>query len=233
MEGFEFTGIRLPKLNSISGEEAERIDSIISSLGLEGYERKKAEKIFKNKDFFNALPQEWRDNPEIISDYIKNGSLFNAIVHEERKKAWSGDTDGLLTHKVTAKESVLPNGSARRTESGHQLNVGYLQSKGIEASKVLFYRRTQPGEETKPEMYWTSDFSEVASGLGAEISGDQRKSSIVLVLDLETLEKLGGGLIQDVNDDSGISVRTISSEGIDQKESLFSIKNPELLAPND
>jgi len=70
--------------------------------------------------------------------------------------------------------------------------VAYLKTKGIDPSKVLFFRITQPTDNPKPEYYWTSDYSEVQKGLTAEISPEQRKTSIILVADLETINGNGG-----------------------------------------
>lgn len=219
-------GVRFPESNRISGNEEEQIDRILHSSGLDGFQYDMAESIFKNRDFFNALPEGWRNNVDLIASYIVNSSRFNSIVSEERQKIWAGVRDGLFTDEVVASQGVLPDGSTRRVESGYALNVDYLRLKGIDASKVLFYRRTQPSESVKPELYWTSDFHETLSGLTSEIRGDAREKSIVLVLDLETLAALGQGLIQDINDDEGVSVRTVGTGEIDQKSILFSIKNP-------
>ncbi len=94
---------------------------------------------------------------------------------------------------------------------------------------MLFYRRTQLGQAEKPELYWTSDFREVLSGLTAEISGELRKSSIVLACDIAALDQIGGGLIQDINDDGGVSVRMIEPNAMDQNVALFAVQNPSLL----
>jgi hypothetical protein len=219
MEGF-LNDVKLPDFNLVEKEDAAFIDTIVERLGIDS---SVTERTFKNKDFFNALPQAWKDDPEVFGQYIHHTITFAALVEDARKARASGDITGLLGEEISLPPSSHADGRERRAEKGCRINTDYLVSKGIDPSKVLFFRITQPSAHAKPELYWTSDLSEVGSGLTAEIPQEQRNTSIILVCDLETLEREGGGLIQDMNDDGGISVRTIEPVPFDQNNALFKI----------
>lgn len=173
--------------------------------------------------FFEALPEHIRSSEKELAEYLLHSGKFNDIVYRERQKVWDGDATGLFGAEENAAEMKLHDGRQRRAENGYKINIDYLQTIGINPSKVLFFRVTQPSTTPKPELYWTSDLTETQRGLTAEISNELRKKAIILVADLETINK-NGGLIQDVNDDEGLSVRQIGSDNFNQQQCLAVIK---------
>jgi len=174
---------------------------------------------FKNPDFYNALPQQVRENDESLLQYLENTARFNEIITKERTRRFQGDMTGLLAEEVTTTETTHADKRARRIEAGHRVNVDYLYTIGVNPSKVLFFRVTQPSTTPKPEYYWTSDLFETIEGLHREIPPEHRKKAIVLICDLQTINE-NGGLIQDINDDSGLSVRQIGIDAFDQNKAL-------------
>ena len=69
-----------------------------------------------------------------------------------------------------------------------------------------------------PELYWTTDVMEVRGGLSVEL-GKQRKTAVILIDTLDSVAR-NGGLMRDVNDDSGVAVRQIGLEGYDQSDAI-------------
>lgn len=179
---------------------------------------------FGDPRFFNSLPSEVRGNNQLLSEYIANMSKFYGLVGKERIRRATGDKSGLFAEDVELPESTHADGRTRRAENGHRVNVDYLRSAGIDPSKVLLFRLTQPmGDKPKPEYYWTSDFHEPTKGLTQEVSPEQRARAIILVDSLDRING-NGGLIQDINDDSGISVRQIGTGSYDQNGAIASFK---------
>ena len=178
---------------------------------------------FKDPDFLNSLPEEIKDDDIKLIELMLNMSAFQEIITSEREKRWSGDESGLFGEEVQIAETQHADGRARKAESGYRINVDYLKTLGIDPSKILFFRITQPVKEAKPEYYWTSDLFETKKGLTREILPEQRQSAVILVADLETINK-NGGLIQDINDDLGLPVRQIGTDGFDQSNALTRIK---------
>jgi len=181
--------------------------------------------IFEDSLFFYALPETIRNNDQSLADLLVNMSRFQEIIYSERNKRHDGDLSGLFGNEINLPESVHFNGRIRRAESGNRINIDYLKSIGIDPSKVLFFRVTQPPVNTtsqKPEYYWTSDYFEVCRGLQSEISPDQRENAIILVAGIDKIN-LNGGLIQDVNDDNGLAVRQIGQANFDQSTALTKI----------
>lgn len=175
---------------------------------------------FQDPNLFYALPEEIRGDTATFAEYIRNTGEFNNIVHTERSKRESGDQSGLLGDKVHLPEYDHGDGKTWSAEDGYKVNVDYLKSVGVEPTKVLFFRRTQPmGDSPKPERYWSSDYFETVKGLTQEIRGNRRESSFILVADLGTISE-NGGLIQDINDDNGLSVRQIGSAPFDQSRAV-------------
>jgi len=129
----------------------------------------------------------------------------------------------LLGEEVNISETAHEDGRTRRAESGQRVNVEYLRSQGIDPSKVLFFRITQDSDTPKPEYYWTSDYGETQRGLRVEVSPEKRKTAVILVADLETINQ-NDGLIQDMNDDEGLAVRQIGTGNFDQRKALAKIK---------
>lgn len=174
---------------------------------------------FQDPNLFYALPEEIRSDTATFAEYIRNTGEFNNIVHTERSRA-SGDQSGLLGDELHLPEYDHGDGKTWSAEDGYILNIDYLISVGVEPTKVLFFRRTQPmGDSPKPERYWSSDYFETVKGLTQEIKGNRRESSLILVADLGTINE-NGGLIQDVNDDNGLSVRQIDSAPFDQSRAV-------------
>ena len=183
------------------------------------------DQYFEDPNLFGALPDEIRESDEKLEEVIYNCGKFHDILHKEQSKRYAKDTSGLFGDKVFTRELEDPNGRGRIAEEGFKLNVSYLNSLGIDPEKVLFFRRTQPsGDAPKPEYYWTSDYSEALKGLTAEITGERRKTSVILVATLNTINQ-NEGLIQDINDDSGISVRQIGIEPFDQSKALAIVRH--------
>jgi hypothetical protein len=178
--------------------------------------------LFSDADFFDALPEDIREHRDGLAEYIANSGRFHSIIQEERMKYFGGDTSGLLGKVVETPSAEHQDGRVRHEESGAKINVAYLREIGIDPKKVLFFRVTQPSQTPKPEYYWTSDFFETRNGLSAEIPSEQRRTAVILVADLETLDARGG-LIQDINDDSGLAVRQLGPEPFDQTEVLATI----------
>ncbi len=181
-------------------------------------------KVFSDSRLFNALPIAIRENAELFGAYLVNSSRFYEILTNEQRKNFEGETRGLFGPVITLSHGTHANGKPRRTEEGYEINVEYLSSQNIDPTKVLFYRKTQPGTDPKPELYWTSDFYQTQVGLQKEISGDAAESAVTLVCDLSTINN-NDGLIQDVNDDSGLAVRQKGIDTFDQKNCLAIIGN--------
>ncbi|MBW3002803.1 hypothetical protein KY338_06605 [Candidatus Woesearchaeota archaeon] len=178
---------------------------------------------FQDPNLFPALPEEIRNSEERLTEIVQNTSRFSDLIHKERQKRWNGDLTGLLGEEVQVPEKEHADGRTRHAEDGYRVNVDYLKTINIDASKVLFFRLTQPSDEPKPEYYWTSDYFEVLRGLDAEIPGEQRDHAVILVSDLETISG-NEGLIQDMNDDQGLSVRQIGTGSFDQKKAIARFK---------
>ncbi len=180
-------------------------------------------KYFSNPELYNALPSQIKDSDQSLMDYIENTSKFSDLIGSERDKRATGDTSGLLGETVQAADSTHANGEGRRDEKGEKINVDYLRTVGVDPSRVLFFRATQPMDQgPKPEYYWTSDLVEATKGLAVEVTASQRETAVVLVSDLQSIDQ-NGGLIQDVNDDSGISVRQINEGPFDQNKAIAKV----------
>lgn len=175
---------------------------------------------FEDPALIKALPVELSGDDEKLAELISDSGRFNDIIATEEAKRYSGDKSGLFGEEVLTQELKDPDGRGRIAESGFKLNVDYLETLGIDPKKVLFFRRTQPSDgKPKPEFYWTSDYSETSKGLTVEINGQSRKTSVILVATLDTINQ-NGGLIRDINDDSGQPVRQIGIEPFDQSNAL-------------
>jgi len=182
---------------------------------------------FQDPNLFPALPEEIRNSEEELTKLVQNSGKFYDVIYPERKKRWNGDLSGLLGEEVHIPETEHADGRTRRAETGYRVDAEYLKSIDIDPSKVLFFRITQSSDKPKPEYYWTSDYFEVLRGLYAEVSGEQREDAVILVADLETINE--NGLIQDINDDQGLSVRQIGKEPFDQNRAIARFKpDPDL-----
>lgn len=201
-------------------EVSQTVDSASTALKQQGLEENAfVTSYFKDPELFHALPAEIRTNLSLLMEYIKATSKFNDLVEKERSRRFRGDTMGLLAEEVNIPKSLHISGGTRRAEEGYRVNVDYLRTVGIDPTKVLFFRITQPSSQPKPEYYWTSDYWETVHGLTVEVHGEQREKSVILVADLETINQ-NGGLIQDINDDSGLAVRQIGLKPFGQNQAL-------------
>ena len=192
--------LNLDELIKLSGLESNQIDPLICDM-------------FTNREFVKSIHEEIKNDPVRIGKLLRNCTLFkNEIVNSQN------DIFGEL---INIPEIIYSNGYVRRAESGQELVMEKIKNLGIDTSNVLFFRRTQLAEN--PEHYWTSDYWETYSGLRNEISGEQRKSSVILCSTLEDISS-DSKLIHDINDDSGLSVRRETQSTYDQKRALFVVK---------
>jgi hypothetical protein len=137
---------------------------------------------------------------------------------------WSElDTSLVLNGQAIIPSSHLnlrQSGVERREERGAIIDLDLVRAQGVDPSRVLYYRATQPATTTpKPEYFWTSDSLEVRTGLRREL-GSQENQAIVLVSTLEMIAQ-NGGLMLDINDDTGVAVRQIGLEPFSQNNTLF------------
>jgi len=173
-------------------------------------------------DLFQSLPEEIRGDEQELAVFVLNMSKFSKIISLERRERSRRDMSGLLGEEIQIEETTHSNDRKRRAESGKRVNIDFLRDQGIDPTKVLFFRSTQPADQPKPEFYWTSDYYETRRGLRREISQEKRKTAIILVASLDVINK-NGGLIQDINDDSGLAVRQIGTDNFDQNLALTEI----------
>lgn len=165
--------------------------------------------FFRDESLSNALSEAL--TPDELSRYLANTSDF--------WNAWRPENaTTILGEWVTIPESTNRLGGVRRSESGQAVLLEGIRSLGIDPSKILMFRITTPGGP-KPEYYWTSDYYETRRGLTQEIAPEDRKRAVILVSDLETISA-NGGLIVDINDDSGLPVRQVGLENFDQNKAL-------------
>lgn len=203
----------------------ERISSAVDFL------RKRGEQVhplvfeyFQDQSFLQALPEKIVNDEQQLAELILNTSNFFNIISAERKKRSIGDISGIFGEEVHAEETVHSNGREREAESGSKINVDFLRSQGIDPKKVLFFRVTQPASQPKPEYYWTSDYFETQHGLTQEIPVEQRKTAVILVASLDVING-NDGLIEDMNDDSGLAVRQIGTANFDQSLAMTAIQS--------
>lgn len=217
------------ELPSVAGPEKKKIDSetaVNAAMGL--IQRRNGEtnpfvwETFSDPRLFAALSEDVQASPEALADLIEQNNEFANLLGQARRKP--AEAAGLFREEVALPESAHADGRVRRAESGPRINLEYLESQGIDPSKIMLFRITQPADVPKPELYWTSDFFETVRGLQQEIPAELRSTAVILAADLATLDE-GGGLIQDVNDDNGLAVRRISPDPFDQKQCMAKI-NP-------
>ncbi len=168
---------------------------------------------FEDAKLFEALVSAGM-NETNLKEIIKNSSAFNDL------KRNAGFFSGEAT--IDDPASLHQNGVRRRSETGAIINLDYIREKGIDPSKVLFFRRTQPSDSPKPEYFWTTDFFETVSGLQVEIPEPQRQTSVILISDMLTISG-SKGLMTDINDDQGLAVRQIGLEPFDQTKAIARI----------
>lgn len=223
-ENSHFADIEFTNKTKRNPEIDRRIDILTSKLSSKGVEINPfITNYFRDPHFFYALPSWVQDDGQLLLEYIENTGKFDEIIGAERERRFKGEMSGLFGEIVSLPETEHLDGRTRRSENGYRINIGYLNKIDIDPKKVLFFRITQPiPDQPKPEYYWTSDYNEVVYGLNNEIPSDQRKTSIVLIADLQTIDE-NGGLIQDINDDNGLAVRQIGNGPFDQHKALAQI----------
>lgn len=169
-----------------------------------------------------ALPEKITNNETEIASLLEN---MSRVQEAKEGRLNSGSNNGnLFTETVKIPEIKLANGHPTRQEEGPRIDMKYLKKCEVDPKKVLFFRITQPAADApKPELYWTTDYYETLRGLTQEISTEKRKTAIILISDLETVNQ-NGGLIRDVNDDEGLAVWQIGSNEFDQNLALAKIK---------
>ncbi|NCU41358.1 MAG: hypothetical protein EOM19_01370 [Candidatus Moranbacteria bacterium] len=173
---------------------------------------------FEDEDLAKEFFQKFRD--DAMEEYIIHSCKFANFIPQARN----------INTGFFGKEEIIPetkhdDGRIRPKEKGRTLDLDVLKKNGIDPQNVLFFRVTQPvkEDEIKPEYYWTSNYFEAKNGLQQEIPLDLRATSIILVADLEAISK-NGGLIEDMNDCGGLSVRQGSSESFDQNRALVQLR---------
>lgn len=170
---------------------------------------------YTNKRFVASIPDSIKSDPELLGEFLKNSIVFSNHIH----------TKEFLGDYISVPESLHGDGRARRAESGAEILIEKIKALGIDPYRVLYFRRTQPTEKTaNPELYWTSSYFETLTGLTAEISGEKRKTSVILCSTLGDISS-DSRLIADINDDTGLPVRRESMAPYDQKRVLFTIQN--------
>jgi hypothetical protein len=170
--------------------------------------------MFADKNFVASIPEKIKHDPRTLGNWLKNSTLFTKIRH-------SADIIGPV---ITIPETQYTDGKKRKEESGPELLLNKIKRLGVDPANVLYFRRTQPTENTSnPEHYWTSDYWETVSGLQQEIKGEKRENSVILC---STLEDIGSdsNLILDINDDEGLALRRVNPSVYDQKRILFKIE---------
>ncbi len=97
-----------------------------------------------------------------------------------------------------------------------------LGRKGYDEKYVLYFRRTLPSKEPKPENRWTDNFVQVRNGLKKEIpEGPHRFYSVILCDSLEHLSQNGKDTEIDANTDGEIVVHR---DEYNQNECVCSFK---------
>lgn len=159
----------------------------------------------------NALPAHIKQ-PEVLALYLEHTSRF---AEADKRK--------FLKEEVTLPQTQHADGRTRREERGQRVDTEELRNMGIDPAYVMYFRVTQPSDTPKPEYYWTSDLTEVKQGLTQEITEDARSKSVILCSTLDDIAS-DAGVMTDVNDDSGIAVRTLYTGDYDQQRALAVIK---------
>ncbi|MBP7820755.1 hypothetical protein KA025_00315 [Candidatus Saccharibacteria bacterium] len=149
-----------------------------------------------------------------IAEYIRHSNRFSNI---NRFGEIFGRGSPIVIEE--SEDNLYQSGRLRPSEMGYTLSFQYLEDNDIDPSLVLYFRATQPSDVPKPEYYWTSDFGEVKNGLGREL-GNHADTAVILVSTLKDIAN-NGGLMSDINDDSGIAVRQIGLGTYDQSRALF------------
>jgi len=176
--------------------------------------------IFKDPKFNDQFLSHL--SPDDQYQYLKNSSLLEAKLSKEKWASTAEVPNSIFGPESTAPEVLKSNGEIRPAETEKTIMIHKLQEAGIDPSKTLIFRATQPSDTPKPELYWTTDYTEAKRGLTDEM-GITRNTAVILVSNLELVCR--GGAIRDKNDDHGLPVRRIDPSPLDQK-SLLGIIRP-------
>jgi len=155
-------------------------------------------------------------DPSLLKEYIRHSSRFSYLARAEKLDRLFDWGNEVTVEADSADADQY--GHIRREEAGYRLNMEFVEKSEIDPKYVLFFRATQPADQPKPEWYWTSDYAETVHGLRAEL-GDQSSTAVILVSTLEEINR-NGGLINDINEDEGVSVQQVGSKSYDQSEAL-------------
>ena len=167
--------------------------------------------LFTEEKFFASLPAETQRSPELLGGLLLHSSRFDTLLHQK--------PETIFGEVVQVAETTHADGRIRHEEEGPRIKVDDLREAGIDPSKVLFFRLTQPSDQPKPEYYWTTDYGETMKGLRMEVSEERRRTAIILVADLATINQ-NEGLIRDRNDDNGLAVRQIGLDTFNQSKAI-------------
>jgi hypothetical protein len=181
--------------------------------------------MFCEPKLYENLPEEVRSNDELLAEYVRNTGKFVDLIYDEIFDR--SNKPKILGQNTHIPETQHADGSMRRAENGHLIDLEAVKKNGIDPEKVLFFRVTQPSDKPKPEYYWTTDFYETQRGLSQEISPEKRRTAITLVANLKTIAG-DQGVIKDLNDDQGVAVRQISTEPFDTSKCLSVIPAAEV-----
>lgn len=168
-----------------------------------------------------GIEYRWKDKPLLDALEAKGVDIAEAIVFTSEFNRTARHFEDQLFQEIVelpAGHGTHRDGRPRRAESGARLDLERVKECGIDPTKVLMFRVTQPSDEPMPELYWTTDFIEVRGGLGLEL-GKQRETSVILIDTLDSVAS-NGGLMRDINDDAGIAVRQLGLNKYDQASAV-------------
>lgn len=139
---------------------------------------------------------------------------------QELHKQLSGGGEALL-----GQETALPNkvnGNKYKDDKARTVDMRKVVSAGIDPSKVLVFRITQPSEAPKAELYWQTDIDAMVSMY--ELSAVQKNSSVILVSTLDQIASSNGGIVVDLMDNNGLSFRQVGVDSFPDDAVLASVK---------
>ena len=180
-----------------------------------------ADELVAEGDPISPIIQDDLDYPPLINalESSVGSELKEYVRHSNRyfETAWRRDSEifGEVVAIPPAADNLHREGQPRRHEEGQLIDMDAVQQAGIDPFHVLYFRVTQPSVSPAPEYYWTSDFSETRHGLHKEL-GASAKTAVILVSTLGHIAQ-NGGLMRDINDDSGVAVRQIGFAPFDQQ----------------
>ena len=156
--------------------------------------------------------------------YFKNTSLFETKLKKDKWLTAAGNSNTMFGKETIAPAITKENSAEIPPIEDKLININHIKESGMDPSKILVFRATQPSDLAKPENNWSSDYFETKRGLWTEFGKERRKSAIILVSNLEQICQ--GGAILDRNDSNGLSLRRIDSSPYDSKTALGKIIPP-------